>query len=124
MDTRGPSKRLYTQQRIRTNKRCPDQHCWVDPIAASGIRFFTCDFSMSDFPKGGDIQATRNWLDQKGFTGKFLNWKADAILGKDDAFIKSKFENTPEEQDKAEALCGLLNMARRTPPQAQGDFIL
>ena len=36
---------------------------------------------MSDFPKGGDIQATRAWLDKEGFTGKFLNWKADAILG-------------------------------------------
>ncbi len=81
---------------------------------------------MSDFPIGGDIQATRDWLDKNGFRGKFIGsyWTADAILGKDDAFIKSKFENTPEEQDKAEALCGLLNMARRTPPQPQGDFIL
>jgi hypothetical protein len=76
---------------------------------------------MSDFPKGGDIQATRDWLDKKGFTGKFPNWKADSILGKNDDFIKSKFDSTPEEQERAERLCGLLNTARQTPaPQAQG----
>ncbi len=79
---------------------------------------------MSDFPKGGDIQATRYWLDKKVFTEKFIGWKADAIQSKDAAYIKSKFENTLEEQEKAEILCGLLNRAKQTqapaPPQAQG----
>ncbi len=71
---------------------------------------------MGSFPKEGDIQATRDWLDKNGFRGKFIGsyWTADAILGKDDAFIKSKFENTPEEQEKAEMLCGYLNTARQT----------
>ena len=68
---------------------------------------------MSDFPKGEDIQATRDWLDKMGFTEKFIGWVADAILGKDDAYIESKFENTPEEQEKAEMLCGLLSTARQ-----------
>ena len=72
---------------------------------------------MSDYPKGGDIEATRDWLDKKGFTGKFLGWEADEILGKSDDFIKSKFDNTPEEQERAERLCGRLNTARQTPPQ-------
>ena len=36
---------------------------------------------MSDFPKGGDFQATRAWLDKEGLEGVFENWKADAILG-------------------------------------------
>ncbi len=69
---------------------------------------------MSSFPKEGDIQATRDWLDKKGFTEKFIGWEAAAILGTDDAYIKSKFENTPEEQEKAEMLCGYLNTARQT----------
>ena len=75
---------------------------------------------MSDFPKGGDIQATRDWLDKEGFTGTFIGWKADAILGIDDAvFIKSQFENIPEEQAKAERLCGCLNWARQTSDQGK-----
>ena len=72
---------------------------------------------MTDFPRGGDIQACRRWLDKEGFAEKFIGWKADAILGKDDAFIKSKFEDAPEEQNKAEMLCGLLNTARESPQQ-------
>ena len=75
---------------------------------------------MSDYPRGGDIQATRDWLDSKGFTGKFTGWKADALLGKDDNYIKSKFDDTAEAQEKAEILCGLLNTARQTPASQQG----
>lgn len=67
---------------------------------------------MSDFPKGGNIEVTRVWLDGNGFSGKFVGWPADAILGKADEFIKSKFSSTPEGQDKAEILCGLLATAR------------
>ncbi len=51
---------------------------------------------MSDYPRGGDIQATRDWLHKEGFKGKFSYWEAEALLGKDDACIKSKFENTAE----------------------------
>ena len=36
---------------------------------------------MSDFPKGGDVGATRAWLDRKGFVGLFVGWEADAIIG-------------------------------------------
>jgi len=68
---------------------------------------------MSDFPKGGDIGATRTWLDRKGFDGVFVGWKADAILGKSDEFIKTKFPKTADGQDRAEILCGLLNTARQ-----------
>jgi hypothetical protein len=74
---------------------------------------------MSDFPKGGGIEATRAWLDKEGFTGLFTGWKADALFGKDDRFIKSKFVQDAEEQEKAEMLCGLLNTARN---QTQGQF--
>ena len=35
---------------------------------------------MSDFPKGGDVVSTRDWLDRKGFVGLFVGWEADAIL--------------------------------------------
>jgi len=68
---------------------------------------------MSDFPKGGDIGATRTWLDRKGFDGVFVGWEADAILGKSDEFIKTKFPKTADGQDRAEILCGLLNTARQ-----------
>ncbi len=36
---------------------------------------------MGDYPKGGDVEATRAWLDKKGFVGVFTGWEADAILG-------------------------------------------
>ena len=49
---------------------------------------------MSDFPKGGDVQATRAWLDLKGFQGVFENWEADALLGKPDEFIRRNFPSS------------------------------
>ena len=54
-------------------------------------------------------------LTRKGFFDVFKGniWKADALLGKDDKFIKSKFPSTEEGQDRAEVLCGLLNTARQ-----------
>ena len=36
---------------------------------------------MSDFPKGGDIETTRAWLDKEGFFHVLKGWKADAIIG-------------------------------------------
>ncbi len=76
---------------------------------------------MSDFPRGGDVQATRAWLDKWGFSGKFQDWMADALLGKEDVFIKNCFANTDEQQEQAEMLCGLLATARQTlAPQQQG----
>ena len=71
---------------------------------------------MSDFPRGGDVPATRAWLDKEGFTGIFVGWKTDALLGKSDEFVKSKFSAT--DNDRAEMLCGLLNTAR----QSAGKF--
>lgn len=44
---------------------------------------------MSDFPKDGDISATRAWLDKKLFEGKFINWDAEAILGLDKTEVMS-----------------------------------
>lgn len=41
----------------------------------------TLALSMSDFPKGGDIGATRAWLDKEGFNGLFVGWKADSVWG-------------------------------------------
>ncbi len=54
---------------------------------------------MSDFPHGGDILQTRAWLDKKGLTNVFNGWKADALLGKSDDFIKSKFPLDEAGQD-------------------------
>jgi len=68
---------------------------------------------MSDFPKAGDVISTRAWLDKKGFSGLFNGWEADALLGKGDEFIKSRFPLDGDSQDKAEMLCGLLNTARQ-----------
>ena len=62
---------------------------------------------MSNFPKGGDIEATRAWLDREGFEGIFVGWKADAILGADKAYILKKAG-----EDAGERLWGLLNTAK------------
>ena len=67
---------------------------------------------MSDFPKGGDVQATRAWLDLKGFQGVFENWEADALLGKPDEFIRRNFPSSEKGQERAEMLCGFHNTAR------------
>ena len=75
---------------------------------------------MSDFPSGGDVQATRAWLDKEGFVDVFIGWKADAILGKSDEFVRSRFPKALEGQDQAEMLCGLLNTAR----QSTGNFTM
>ena len=75
---------------------------------------------MSDFPSGGDVQATRAWLDKEGFVDVFKEWKADAILGKSDEFVRSRFPKALEGQDQAEMLCGLLNTAR----QSTGNFTM
>ena len=65
---------------------------------------------MNKFPLGGDIAATRVWLDSKGFDKLFVGWEADALLGKSEDFIMSKFSGN---EDKGEILCGLLNTARK-----------
>ena len=79
-------------------------------LRSDGITFG----KISDFPKGGDVQATRAWLDLKGFQGVFENWEADALLGKPDEFIRRKFPSSVEGQERAEMLCGFLNTARQT----------
>ena len=62
---------------------------------------------MSDFPKGGNIEATRVWLDKEGFEGLFVGWVADALLGADKAYILKKAG-----EDAGEMLWGLLNTAK------------
>ena len=64
-------------------------NCWL-LTCSDGITFG----KMSDFPKGGDVQATRAWLDKEGFEGVFENWKADALLGKPDEFIRRNFPSS------------------------------
>jgi hypothetical protein len=70
----------------------------------------TCTVDMSDFPKGCDVNATREWLDKKGFTGVFVDWEADAILGLSEAKIMEKVPG-----ENGEKLWGFLNTARQTP---------
>lgn len=65
---------------------------------------------MSDFPKGGDIEATRRWLDREGFHGLFTNWKADAILGTEKADLIAQVGNEGE----GLRLWGFLNTARQS----------
>ncbi len=72
----------------------------------------------AQFPKGGDISTTRAWLDNEGFIGKFNGWKADAILGLPEKLIRSRFDNNPEDQDRADMLLGFLNFARQTTSQS------
>lgn len=64
---------------------------------------------MSDLPKGGDVPATRVWLDKKGFVGMFNGWEVDAILGLTEEKIMSKVPG-----ERGEMLWGLLNTARQT----------
>lgn len=59
----------------------------------------------------GVLQATRAWLDKKGFVDVFKGLEAEALLGKSDDFIRRKFFEASE--DQAEMLCGLLNTARQ-----------
>jgi hypothetical protein len=70
---------------------------------------------MSDFPKGGDIAATRAWLDKKGFIGIFNNWEADAILGLDETDILTSIPG-----ERGDMLWGFLSTAR----QAAGKTII
>ena len=62
---------------------------------------------MSDFPKGGDVESTRVWLDKEGFEGLFVGWKADAILGLEEKHIQA---NGGRDWLK---LWGFLNTARQ-----------
>ncbi len=64
---------------------------------------------MSDFPKGGDIQATRTWLDQKGFTGKLIDFEADSILGLNESHI----HRLVGDEVQSIRLWGLLNTAHQ-----------
>ena len=63
---------------------------------------------MTDFPKGGDIAATRAWLDTKGFQGVFVGWEADAIIGLEEKHILA------QGGEKGLMLWGFLNTARIT----------
>lgn len=78
-------------------------------------RRYRLHFSMmSDFPHGGDIEATRAWLDKEGYVGLFNGWEADTLLGTFEEDVRSKFESSPEDQERADSLWGLLDTARRS----------
>ncbi len=72
---------------------------------------------MSDFPKGGDIAATRVWLDNEGFNGLLVGWKADALLGADKSDMIDEIG-----VEKCRRLWGLLNTARQSTPQTTGKY--
>ena len=42
---------------------------------------------MADFPKGGDIAATRAWVDRKGLERIFVGSKADSNLGLEKRYV-------------------------------------
>ena len=63
---------------------------------------------MSDFPRRGDIEATRAWLDKEGFEGVFIGWEADALLGLEKRHILA------HGSENGLMLWGLLNTARIT----------
>ena len=64
---------------------------------------------MTDFPKGGDVEATRKWLDKEGYAGFFEDWKADALLGTDKSDILDLVPGV-----RGLKLWGLLSTARST----------
>lgn len=64
---------------------------------------------MSDFPKGGDVNATRAWLDKKGFLNVLVGWEADALLGLDKADVLALIPG-----EGGLKLSGYLNTARNT----------
>ncbi len=65
---------------------------------------------MSDFPKGGDIQATRTWLDQKNFIGELIGFEADSIWGLNESHIN----RLVGDEVKRIRLWGFLNRAHQT----------
>ena len=73
---------------------------------------------MSDFPRGGDVQVTRAWLDNEGFIGAFVGWKADAILGLEKVDILSYLEG-----EIGLKLCGFLNTAKMSRSLDSGTSI-
>ena len=62
---------------------------------------------MSDFPQGGDVGATRVWLNENGFVDVLKGWKADAVFGLEKGEILLL---VPGEDGLR--LCGLLRTAR------------
>lgn len=75
--------------------------------------------TMSDFPKRGDIEATRAWLEQNGFYGPQLtNWNAEALLGQEKEDIIFLVGNRVD----GLRLWGLLNTARQTPSPGKENY--
>ncbi len=74
---------------------------------------------MGDFPKGGDIETTRAWLDKEGFFQVLKGWKADAIIGLEEEKL---LKLVPGEDGWR--LWGFLNTARLTlsPLDSAGVF--
>ena len=75
---------------------------------------------MGDFPKGGDIETTRAWLDKEGFFQVLKGWKADAIIGLEEEKL---LRLVPGEDGWR--LWGFLNTARLTlSPLDSAGFLL
>lgn len=73
---------------------------------------------MSDFPNGGDLKATRTWLDRKGFEGLFIGWEAEALLGQDRADLLFLAGGENEKSLKESETVGLSKL-RSTIPNAE-----
>lgn len=67
---------------------------------------------MSNLYSRGDVATTRLWLDNEGFEGKFIGWKAEALLGAERWMISKKFQ-LPEEEEKLDILWSLLTTAKQ-----------
>ena len=63
---------------------------------------------MSDFPYRGDVAATREWLDSKGFCELFVGMEADALLHLEKEDIFQFVDGIPGLR-----LVGLLRNARK-----------
>jgi hypothetical protein len=59
---------------------------------------------MGDLKRGLGVVETRAWLDENDFTGKFVGWKSDALLGADKSGILMEVPGL-----QGERLWGLLN---------------
>jgi hypothetical protein len=53
-------------------------------------------------------------LDKEGYVGLFNGWEADTLLGTFEEDVRSKFESSPEDQERADMLWGLLDTARQS----------
>jgi hypothetical protein len=88
---------------------------WHKPLESLKASTAPNHLNMTDFPTGGDAETTRAWLSEQNFPEELLEgWEADAILGKEPAFIRSQFSNDVHGHGAADRLLRLLVIARQS----------